>query len=71
MSLFRRELVIAADDPLGAEWVNRNREAIEAAGLAVSTSAYIPAGNGFLADGRGSGTLIKFEDSPDEPEGRP
>ncbi len=59
--MFRRELTIATDDPLGAEWVNRNREAIEAAGLPVRTSGFVLAGHAFLSDGRGSGTIIKFE----------
>ena len=54
------ELIIAAGDPLGAEFVNRNRTALEDAGVSIRTSEITPAGYGLLI-AKGGTKILHFE----------
>lgn len=60
---FERALYVAADDPLSARAVNYFRaHGLIPPALPIRTDPLLPAGFGFLADGRGSGEILIFEE---------
>ncbi len=58
----QRTIYVAADDPLGARWVNMNRDSLQEQRIAIHTSRVaVEPGFAFIDDGTGSGTIFKFE----------